>query len=63
MGDVYKCRFFPSGVVVLSCGADMVLKIWCANTARCPVTLKGHTAAVTDVCIVDRGMNVISVSK
>lgn len=63
LGDVYKCRFFPSGIVVLSGSADMQLKIWSAETGQCPVTLRGHTAAVTDMCIVDKGRNIISVSK
>jgi WD40 repeat protein len=63
VGDVYKCRFFPSGLVVLSGSADMQLKIWSAETGQCPVTLRGHTAAITDMCIVDKGRNIISVSK
>ncbi|XP_073981594.1 proteasomal ATPase-associated factor 1-like [Rhodnius prolixus] len=62
-GEVYKCRFFPSGLVVFSAGSDMRLKIWCAKTGQCPVTLVGHTMAVTDVAIVDRGRNVLSCSK
>ena len=37
------CRFFPSGKVVLSGGADLRLKIWSAEDGSCPVTLKGHT--------------------
>ncbi|XP_077488277.1 proteasomal ATPase-associated factor 1-like [Amblyomma americanum] len=61
--DVYTCRFFPSGVVILSGGADMQLKIWSAETGKCPVTLKGHSAAINDTCIVEKGRNVISVSK
>ncbi|KAL7634288.1 UNVERIFIED_CONTAM: hypothetical protein RMT77_015618 [Armadillidium vulgare] len=61
--DVYKCKLFPSGIVVLSGGADMQLKIWDAATGHCPVTLKGHTASVTDFSIVERGKNIISVSK
>ncbi|KAJ9591875.1 hypothetical protein L9F63_001598, partial [Diploptera punctata] len=63
VGDVYKCRFFPSGIVILSGGADMQLKIWSAETGQCPVTLRGHTAAITDICMVERGRNIISVSK
>lgn len=47
MWDIYSCRFFPSGIVVLSAGADMQLKIWAADTGKCPVTLKGHTAGKT----------------
>jgi proteasomal ATPase-associated factor 1 len=63
VGDVYSCRLFPSGVVALTAGADMRLKIWSAETGQSPVTLIGHTAAIQDTCIVDRGRNVISVSK
>ena len=43
VGDVYTCRFFPSGIVVLSGGADMRLKIWSAEDGSCPRTLIGHT--------------------
>ena len=41
--DVETCRFFPSGVVVLSGGSDMMLKIWSAQDGSCPRTLIGHT--------------------
>ncbi len=43
-GDVYTCRFFPSGVVVLSGSADTQLKIWSAETGKCAATLAGHRA-------------------
>ena len=43
-GDVYSCRFFPSGVVILSGGADTQLKIWSAETGQCAATLTGHSA-------------------
>lgn len=62
-GDVYTCKFFPSGLVVVSSGADMQLKIWSAEDGSCPVTLIGHTQPVTDLAIVDRGKNILSVSK
>ncbi|GIY96781.1 proteasomal ATPase-associated factor 1, partial [Caerostris extrusa] len=61
--DVYHCSFFPSGIVVLSTGADMQIKIWDAITGKCAATLTGHTAAVTDTAIVDRGRNIVTVSK
>lgn len=41
--DVETCRFFPSGIVVLSGGSDMRLKIWSAQDGTCPRTLIGHT--------------------
>lgn len=62
-GPVYKCRFFPSGIVVLSAGADGSCRIWSAESGINPVTLKGHKMAIMDVSIVDKGRNVISVSK
>ncbi|XP_052707627.1 proteasomal ATPase-associated factor 1-like [Crassostrea angulata] len=58
--DVYTCRFFPSGIVVLSGGADMQLKIWSAETGKCAATLIGHRGAINDTAIVDRGRNVVS---
>ena len=39
------CRFFPSGVVVLTGGADMLVKIWAVeSTGSCAITLQGHRA-------------------
>ena len=40
--DVNCCRFFPSGLVVLSWGMDALVKIWSTEDARCVVTFKGH---------------------
>ncbi|XP_062596467.1 proteasomal ATPase-associated factor 1-like [Saccostrea cucullata] len=62
-GDVYTCGFFPSGLVVLSGGADMQLKIWSAETGKCAATLTGHRAAINDTVMVDRGRNVVSCGK
>ena len=47
----------------MSSGADTRLKIWSAENGTCPVTLTGHSAAVTQAAIIDRGMNIVSVSK
>ncbi|XP_046420097.1 proteasomal ATPase-associated factor 1-like [Neodiprion fabricii] len=63
VGEIYQCRWFPSGVVVLGGGADWRTRVWCAQTGKCPVTLVGHTAPVTDMVIVERGRNVITASK
>jgi len=62
-GDVYSIRLFPSGIVILSSGADMRTKIWSAEDGSCPVTFTGHTAAVTHTAIVDRGRNIVTASK
>ncbi|ELW71870.1 Proteasomal ATPase-associated factor 1 [Tupaia chinensis] len=61
--DVNCCRFFPSGLVVLSGGMDAQLKIWSAEDASCVVTFKGHKGGILDTAIVDRGRNVLSGSR
>ena len=63
LGEVYTAKLFPSGIVVLSGGADLQLKIWSAKDGSCPVTMTGHTQAIMDTAIVGAGKNVISVSK
>lgn len=62
-GDIYCCRWFPNLEAVLSCGADLRIKIWYVHTGECVRTFVGHTKAVTDLAIIDRGRNFISVSK
>uniref|UniRef100_A0A8D1MME8 Proteasomal ATPase associated factor 1 n=1 Tax=Sus scrofa TaxID=9823 RepID=A0A8D1MME8_PIG len=61
--DVNCCRFFPSGLVVLSGGMDAQLKIWSAEDASCVVTFKGHKGGILDTAIVERGKNVVSGSR
>ena len=46
VGDVYRCRFFPSGTVILTGGADTQLKIWSAENGQCAATLTGHKAGI-----------------
>ncbi|EGD72036.1 hypothetical protein PTSG_00053 [Salpingoeca rosetta] len=58
-GDVHTCRFFPSGEVVLTAGADWRARIWSAVDSSNPVSFT-HAGAVRDVAIVDRGRNVLS---
>lgn len=50
LGDVYTCKFFPSGVVVLSGGADMQLKVWSAETGQCAANIIGHKAGTQQQC-------------
>ncbi|CAL8090284.1 unnamed protein product [Calicophoron daubneyi] len=48
VGEVYTCRFFPSGLAALTGGADMQLKIWCLLSGRCAATLApGCAGALT----------------
>lgn len=73
--DVDVAKFFPSGKVILSGGADLALKIWSLeNDGLCAAQLKGHKRGkmliilayfegVTSCDFVDRGRNVVSCSK
>ena len=63
MSDVNVCKFFPSGIVILSGGADLRIKIWSAENGQCPVTLLGHAYGISDLCVVDKGRNIVSVSR
>jgi len=63
VGEIYRARLFPSGIVGLTTGSDMQLKIWSAKDGKCPVTLKGHTKAVNDTDFLEKGKNIISCSK
>jgi len=63
IAELYQSRFFPSGLVCLSYGADMQIKIWSCADGKCPVTLKGHTQAVTCMYPIGKGKLVASVSK
>ena len=60
---MYSSRLFPSGLVLLSGGGDMRLRVMSVEDGRCPVTLVGHTGAVTDTAIVGLGKLVISVAR
>ncbi|KAK7497180.1 hypothetical protein BaRGS_00011474 [Batillaria attramentaria] len=63
VGDVYTCRFFPSGIVLMSAGADMQIKIWSAETGKDAATITGHRAAILDTAVVERGRNIVSCSR
>ena len=57
--DITMTKFFPSGQVVLSGSIDMSLKVWGMDGSN-PVTLTGHTRAITDAEMVDRGMIIMN---
>ncbi len=59
ISDVNTAKFFPSGIVVLSGGADLRVKIWSVENGKSPVQL-GHLSGVMDVCIVDKGRNIVT---
>uniref|UniRef100_A0A1X7TGX2 Uncharacterized protein n=1 Tax=Amphimedon queenslandica TaxID=400682 RepID=A0A1X7TGX2_AMPQE len=46
VGDVDSCRFFPSGLVVLSGASDYRVKIWSIKDGSCARTLTGHTRGI-----------------
>ncbi|KAF1768969.1 hypothetical protein GCK72_000782 [Caenorhabditis remanei] len=60
--DVYRCMYFPSGLIILSGGIDMTVRIWAVDTGSCAVTLKGHKGAITGIGIIGAGRDVLSCS-
>ncbi|CAG0916117.1 unnamed protein product [Notodromas monacha] len=60
---VSVCKFFPSGIVLITGGLDMRLKIWSAETGENAATLSGHTGGISAISIVDKGRNVLSVAR
>uniref|UniRef100_A0A914YSR6 Uncharacterized protein n=1 Tax=Panagrolaimus superbus TaxID=310955 RepID=A0A914YSR6_9BILA len=61
--DVYKCRFFPSGLVVLSGGIDMAVRVFSVETGWNARTMIGHKGPVHDIAVIEEGENVVSCSK
>ncbi|XP_013197205.1 proteasomal ATPase-associated factor 1 isoform X2 [Amyelois transitella] len=61
-GPVYKCRLIQPEIA-FSCGADGATKVWSTETGNNAFTLIGHTMAVTDISIIAKGRNAITVSK
>lgn len=53
---------FPSSEVVISTSSDLTARIFSALDGSNPRTLKGHTAAVTDSAIIERGRHVLTTS-
>lgn len=59
LSDVTTVQFFPSNLVVLTGGADFQVKIWSVLNGSNPVTLQGHTSAITSTAIIAQGRNVL----
>ncbi|ODQ79121.1 hypothetical protein BABINDRAFT_162183 [Babjeviella inositovora NRRL Y-12698] len=60
--DITDMRFFPSGQVLLSVGADLCARVW-ALDGTSPRTLVGHTARITACAMIGRGRNVLTGSR
>lgn len=62
IGDILSCKFFPSSEVVISTSSDLSARIFSALDGSNPRILQGHTAAVTDAAIIERGRRVLTTS-
>lgn len=60
--DIFRCRFFPTGLVVLSGGMDMAVRVFSVESGNCSRTMKGHRGSIFDLGIIDRGIDVMSCS-
>jgi len=64
VGDVHLARWFPSGVVALSAGLDLSLKIWAVEpTAALATQLRGHSRPITQVRFLGRGRHLVTSSE
>jgi WD40 repeat protein len=64
MGDGHRrdahVRFFPSGELLLTWGADGVLRVWSVETGRLLYVLEGHASPVGGVTLVAGGAGAVS---
>ncbi|KAG8946647.1 hypothetical protein FRC04_011541 [Tulasnella sp. 424] len=63
VSSITSLRFFPSSEVILAGSLDMSVSIISAVDLSVPRKFKGHSRAVTDTAIVERGRNVVSCAK
>ncbi|PAA68593.1 hypothetical protein BOX15_Mlig022838g1, partial [Macrostomum lignano] len=62
-GDVYTCRFFPSGIVAMSGGADCRIRVWACDTGACAAVIVGHVGGVVGLAPIERGRNLVSAGR
>ncbi|KAG8924494.1 hypothetical protein FRC02_010398 [Tulasnella sp. 418] len=60
LSTILSLKFFPSSEVILASSLDMSLSIISAIDLSVPRQLKGHSRAVTDTAIIEKGRNVLS---
>ena len=55
--------FDNSGKLLVTCAADMAVKLWDFNSYECTKTLQGHDHNVSGVCFVPSGDYILSCSR
>lgn len=60
--DIYRCMYFPSGLVVIGGGMDMAIRVWAVDKVPAQKTFVGHTKAVTGFGIIGVGREFLSCS-
>lgn len=60
VGDVTRARFFPSGMVLLTCGIDGRAQIIDASDGEVAATLRGHAGAVFGSAMIERGRTLVT---
>lgn len=60
VGDVARVRFFPSGMVLLTCGIDGRAQIIDASDGEVVATLRGHAGAVFGSAMIARGRTLLT---
>jgi hypothetical protein len=60
VGDVSRVRFFPSGMVLLTCGIDGRAQIIDVSDGEVAATLRAHAGAVLGSAMIERGRTLIT---
>lgn len=63
VGDVARVRFFPSGMVLLTCGIDGRAQIIDVADGEVAATLRAHAGAVLGAAMIDRGRSLITAGR
>ena len=61
--SVNDLAFDPSGRMLVSCSADLSIKLWDFQTYECLRTLHGHDHNVSSVCFLPAGDHIVSGSR
>ena len=61
--SVQDIAFDSQGKLLVTCSADMSIKLWDFQTYECVKTLQGHDHNVSSVCFVPSGDHIVSSSR
>ena len=63
LGDIYSAKFLPSGALVLSAGADTIIKLWSIESGTSIVDYYLHASSINSLNFMDLGKKIVSAGK